>query len=121
MGRQEIVRSNGEQDPQITRDMFGQGKAGDMAFLLITHPDTHCEAILSEGGEQCQDRANQTLDFDVFGSLEMIACCGNGEHWKFINKRVAEDLAREGLDSAFGRNGFGRSYDKPLGKAKPIF
>ena len=104
--------SGGQEHMPITRDMFGEEKAGEMAFALISNPKTICEAIIGEEGEVCGGKARETLDFDVFGNLEMIAHCG-GSHGRLIEERVAEDLRNAGIFSSFGRNGCGRSYDKP--------
>ncbi len=106
--------SAGQEDMPITRDMFGEGKAGELAYVWISQGNQVCEAIVNDEGEKCGKRARGTVDFDVYGILEMVLYCGDEVHALKIEKIVDTDLIKVGMSSSFGRNGCGRNYDKPV-------
>jgi len=84
----------------VNRNLFGEGEAGNRAFFLIS-AGSKCE-----GAKNC-GAATTTVDFDVLGELEMVPTCEG--HRAVIEKRVLEDLTRQGRLVSFGVNGRGRA------------
>jgi hypothetical protein len=90
---------------ELTRASFGEGRPGEMAWRLISGGAT-CEALIK--GEPCGKRAIGTTDFDVLGDMDQKPHC-SPEHDMLMRKGIAADLHKQGRNTVFGINGFGRS------------
>lgn len=90
-------------DNPYSRDKFGPGRAGDLAYVLLRSKETKCEFI----GDPCKARPTRTLDYDWNGDGDRIPLCD--EHLKPAMKAVRVDLQKNGRDTVFGYNGFGRA------------
>lgn len=82
----------------INRKDFGVGSAGESAFKIISS---------GEPCYECEGKSEQTLDYDVFATLEQVALCTDCV--PKAKKIIAEDLLRLNRTPSFGINGKGRA------------
>ncbi|MBI4036284.1 hypothetical protein HY386_00195 [Candidatus Daviesbacteria bacterium] len=88
------------------REHFGEGNSGSRSFIIVT-VGSQCEAK-DEKGNQCQNPATMTIDFDILSSEENIPVCGR-LHELQVRRIAAQDLGKDPYDPTFGINGRGRA------------
>lgn len=84
--------------PNISRKDFGAGRAGESAFNIISS---------SELCYGCGGKSGQTLDYDVFATLEQTPLCN--DCIPKVKKIIERDLAKIGRTPSFSINGNGRA------------
>jgi len=92
----------------VSRDYFGPGKTGQMAFELI-EGGVSCGVVIKN--ELCGNRAKETLDFDIpkIRQVEFVPVCSD-KHKAIAQRDIAAELKKKKyIATGFGRNGFGRA------------
>jgi hypothetical protein len=95
------------QATEVSRDFFGEGNAGNLAYEVVKSGEP-CALYIDDQKTRCGKKPIGTVDIDNAGNLELYTFCSL-EHYERLKEDLYSEIFSKGGRTTPGTNGLGRN------------